>query len=674
MKGRVIRQALLTLLALVIVTAAAGSQTVYGYYNRGTVQLSLGGSSATLNVGETTTISATMSPASYSGIIGCGQAICPQQCNGKCGDEVTGACACAGPDRKTENARASVSVADPFVASASYSNGTITIKGKKAGSTTVTVVGTLWQHSESSPETISVTVENPNSGGGDSEGGGTSGGGGGSGGGNPGTENPPAASPVTNQPSPITNNPPAVVPSPVPVATPYVPVPDATSPKVSSAPQPEYSASSGQDSSQQNASGPSPAPAVNSGTTPYVPQYSQNPAPLASAAAGNSGVPDKAQPTPYRPEYVQNVPQPSPVSAIPLPSADMSAAFPGRTGSGSGGSGTTGGGGSSAGGGTVSSSGGSGTAAASGGGAGASGNGISSGTLGSLTGSAGAGGKPYVSAAKPYVAVIAPYVPLVAAQGTNISEKEQQEVIAKMQALAPVTPKTLAGEGGEQLQPEALSSEPSASPGADTPETKEMQTMRGAMKMITLTDTGILTGKAAMEEAKEKKERLTFQKLNDSGNVLYSWNFDGDTLGTPEDISFQIDFPEQAPVLKKAASSLVKPFYISFVHDGDLPGPAEIYVNTGSRFSESDNLTLYLLDTQKGRLVPAATNLSVSAGYVSFTISHNSDYVLAVGAPSYSSGGRIIVVAVAVLLVIAAGASALILSGVRRRRQFRDAA
>ncbi|MNW69028.1 hypothetical protein D3C74_479450 [compost metagenome] len=72
--------------------------------------------------------------------------------------------------------------------------------------------------------------------------------------------------------------------------------------------------------------------------------------------------------------------------------------------------------------------------------------------------------------------------------------------------------------------------------------------------------------------------------------------------------------------------------------------------------------------------MPAATNLSVSAGYVSFTISHNSDYVLAVGAPSYSSGGRIIVVAVAVLLVIAAGASALILSGMRRRRQFRDAA
>jgi hypothetical protein len=175
-----------------------------------------------------------------------------------------------------------------------------------------------------------------------------------------------------------------------------------------------------------------------------------------------------------------------------------------------------------------------------------------------------------------------------------------------------------------------------------------------------------------MQEAKEKKERLTFQKLDDSSNVVYSWTFEGEKIGTPEDISFDIAFPDTAPVLRQATGSLVKPFYISFAHDGDLPGPAEIYVNTGNRFSEADSLTLYLLDTEKGRLVPAATNLSVQAGFVSFTISHNSDYVLAVGAPSYSSGRSILVVAIAVLLLLALAGGGLTYRSTKRRRELKN--
>ncbi|MDT3428083.1 hypothetical protein J2Z22_003673 [Paenibacillus forsythiae] len=628
MKGKIKWRVQMILLAFAMLLSLSVTPDAYGYFNRGTVQLSLGSTSASVKVGSSTTISATLSPDSYTGVIGCGQAICPQQCNGMCGDEVTGQCQCAGPGQKTEEARASVSVANPFIASASYSSGTITIKGKSAGTTTVTVTGTLWQHTSSSPETISVTVEEESSGGGQAP---PEDPGSGSGAG-PVT---PSA-PPSQAPEPSTDTRPSAAPEP----TPYVPVVVNPSPVA----VPSYAATPSYDTDGGSpvVTYPSPAPGA-SAPNAYAPQYTPSPAPAGQSPDTAASSASRSQPAPYRPVYVENAPQPSPV--LPLPDTGIVAPIPagGQVNRGPSGGAVSGG------------------------------NASFSGTVSAQTGfPAGSGGKPYVSAAKPYVAVIAPYVPLVAAQGSNISKEEQQEVISRMQALAPVAPKPLAGTSAVDGQrPTAPADSPAET---NSPETKSMDTMRGTMKMVTLTDTGVPTGKAAMEEAREKKERLTFQKLDDSSNVLYSWTFEGETIETPEDISFHIDFPETAPALKKAASSLVKPFYISFAHDGKLPGPAEIYINTGSRFSDADNLTLYLLDAEKGRLVPAATNLNVQAGYVSFTISHNSDYVLAVGAPSYSSGSIVIVVAVGVLVVLAAAVAALILNGMKRRRRFKDAA
>lgn len=638
-----------SLLALAGLLTLSASPDVYAYYNRGTVQLALGSGAESVNVGSSTTISATLSPQSYSGVIGCGQAICPQQCNGKCGDEVSGACACAGPDRKTESARANVSVADPFIASASYSNGTITIKGKSAGSTTVNVTGTLWQYTSSSPQTISVTVVDPNAG---SEG-----------------QQPdqgidptpvpvtPTAAPGSGVTAPSSTRTP--VPSSAATAAPgntaatdsgsgaYYPgtggtatanpssitYPGAGTATATTSPSNDttYPGSGLYPGAASNATviSPSPSSGRNSGTlnplpTPYIPTASTSAGVPTSKATVSAG----QQPgslVPYKPTYVDNKPLASPdqtrfgTSIVASPK------------SASGYVGT-----------------------------------VNTGTV---------SGKPYESIAKPYVAVIAPYVPLVAAQGADISVSEQQEIISKMQALAPVAPQPLTGLSPQNglTEAEPLAAEVSGSGGDNGQvETKSMKTMSGAMKMITLTDPGQVIGRTIMEEARENKERITFQRLDDSSNVVYSWTFEGEEIETPEDISFDITFPDTAPTLKKASGSLIRPFYISFTHDGVLPGPAEIYVNTGSRFSEADNLTLYLMDTEKGRLVPAATNLTVQAGYVSFTISHNSDYVLAVGSPSYSSGSTTILVAVVVLLLIIAGGATLVLRGAKRRRTLNE--
>lgn len=149
------------ILAVSLAVLAVWPGAALAFYNRGTVQVVLGAASVSVPVGGTVTVSAMLAPSFYEGVIGCGLAQCPQECSGNCGDEVTGRCTCAGDATQRQDARAIVNVGNAFVAKASYASGSLLITGVSAGSTTITIQGTLWQHMDSAVQTIAVTVIEP---------------------------------------------------------------------------------------------------------------------------------------------------------------------------------------------------------------------------------------------------------------------------------------------------------------------------------------------------------------------------------------------------------------------------------------------------------------------------------------------------------------------------------
>ncbi len=135
--------------------ASFGSQA---YFDRGTVKVSLGKTSISLKQKETEKVTVSLSPKSDRQLPGCGMAECPQSCGEKdCLDE-NGECTCNGTTYKTYKAYAEVSSSNTSVATASYDNGVITIKGISPGTATISVVGCLRQFTNSPAKTIKVTV------------------------------------------------------------------------------------------------------------------------------------------------------------------------------------------------------------------------------------------------------------------------------------------------------------------------------------------------------------------------------------------------------------------------------------------------------------------------------------------------------------------------------------
>lgn len=128
------------------------------YFERGNVTVSVGKQSVTLEQGNSESVSVTLSPGSDRQLPGCGMAECPQSCGEKeCLDE-NGECVCNGKTYKTYYAYASAASSNTSVATASYDNGVVTVKGVSAGTATITITASLRQYTSTSAS-IQVTVK-----------------------------------------------------------------------------------------------------------------------------------------------------------------------------------------------------------------------------------------------------------------------------------------------------------------------------------------------------------------------------------------------------------------------------------------------------------------------------------------------------------------------------------
>ncbi len=145
----------------VVVTAAVLAcsllpATAFAYFNRGSVEVSLGAEALEVAAGQTGSVTLSFAPASDEQTEGCGMPKCPQGCSASCTDE-NGQCGCAGKDYTTYYPSATATSSNASVAVAVCSASTLTVYAKQAGEADITVRASLRQHTDSE-KTLHVTV------------------------------------------------------------------------------------------------------------------------------------------------------------------------------------------------------------------------------------------------------------------------------------------------------------------------------------------------------------------------------------------------------------------------------------------------------------------------------------------------------------------------------------
>ena len=149
----------------------------------------------------------------------------------------------------------------------------------------------------------------------------------------------------------------------------------------------------------------------------------------------------------------------------------------------------------------------------------------------------------------------------------------------------------------------------------------------GTVDIITL-NTLVPTGKDDLQMAKERGTSVTFQKLDSSHKVLYSWTFLGQDISEPQSFNMGIELSDEPRVLKSDAAQLKNPLYLSFAHEGGLPGTAKVYISVGDSYPDGEKLFLYYMDADKKKLELMDDSIVVTGGYASFSMVHCSDYAL----------------------------------------------
>ena len=154
-------------LALALVACLIPATKAAAYFSFGTVDVSLGSSYASLQLGASTSVSVSISPASSDQTLGCGMAKCPQVCDtdesvaaGYSCFDANGQCTCMGRQYSTYYPSAYASSSNSGVASAYLNGSTLVITANGVGSATITVGASLRQYTDGAAS-IQVDVSAP---------------------------------------------------------------------------------------------------------------------------------------------------------------------------------------------------------------------------------------------------------------------------------------------------------------------------------------------------------------------------------------------------------------------------------------------------------------------------------------------------------------------------------
>ena len=110
---------------------------------------------------------------------------------------------------------------------------------------------------------------------------------------------------------------------------------------------------------------------------------------------------------------------------------------------------------------------------------------------------------------------------------------------------------------------------------------------------------------------------------------MYSWSFDKkayESKGFEFDMGIKFKSPNKTKINELIGKNIKKE-YVSFNYHGNLPSVATIKVPI-SKFNDEDRLNIYYYDDVSNKIEAIKNNVMVKNGYVTFEISHCSDYIL----------------------------------------------
>ena len=93
--------------------------------------------------------------------------------------------------------------------------------------------------------------------------------------------------------------------------------------------------------------------------------------------------------------------------------------------------------------------------------------------------------------------------------------------------------------------------------------------------------------------------------------------------------------------------------FVSFNYHGNLPSDATIKLPVNS-FKDGDRLNLYYYNDKTGKIETIKSNIMVSGGYVTFDITHCSDYFLTMSVVKNAEGANnngVIIIGMLVVIV-----------------------
>lgn len=137
-----------------------------------------------------------------------------------------------------------------------------------------------------------------------------------------------------------------------------------------------------------------------------------------------------------------------------------------------------------------------------------------------------------------------------------------------------------------------------------------------------------------LKTLKDNKVSTTYENTKNN-TLIYAWTFDGNKM-TENDTTLNINLDivigetENKDKINALVPASMPSLKIDFKHSGALPTGTSIKLNVGNNFKNEDNLDLYYYNQEKNELEKVVENITVIDGYVTFPLTHCSEYVLVV--------------------------------------------
>ncbi len=134
--------------------------------------------------------------------------------------------------------------------------------------------------------------------------------------------------------------------------------------------------------------------------------------------------------------------------------------------------------------------------------------------------------------------------------------------------------------------------------------------------------------KEIIDALKTTKKKLTINRRNNLGDLLYAWTFDGSQMDTTLKVKSGIIFGALNILDIDKITNYARRVDLSFYHSGELPKGTTVTVYVGNEFENEETLKFYYYNKETQQMELILNNLVVKDGFVSFPLEHCSDYTL----------------------------------------------